>query len=86
MEFVFKKLGIQVAGKIPAETGATLEGGDFLPAGKDICFIGCGLRTNMLAIGLKTFFFIILSSLLRICRLYAGARSVPHRACVCGGG
>lgn len=26
-----------------------LEGGDFFPAGKEICFIGIGLRSNFIA-------------------------------------
>ena len=52
MKFVFHKLGLHVAGEIPEGIGATLEGGDFIPAGKSHCFIGCGLRTNMKAIGL----------------------------------
>lgn len=52
MTFVFQKLHIPIVGIIPSDKGAYLEGGDFLPAGKEMCFIGCGLRTNMKAIGL----------------------------------
>ena len=49
LEFVFNKLGLTVAGHIPAAAGARLEGGDYIPTG-DKVWIGCGLRTNMEAI------------------------------------
>eukprot|EP00172_Hildenbrandia_rubra_P001891 Plantae.Rhodophyta-Hildenbrandia_rubra.ctg2512.p1 GENE.Plantae.Rhodophyta-Hildenbrandia_rubra.ctg2512~~Plantae.Rhodophyta-Hildenbrandia_rubra.ctg2512.p1 ORF type:complete len:407 (+),score=91.77 Plantae.Rhodophyta-Hildenbrandia_rubra.ctg2512:301-1521(+) len=48
MEFVFKKLGLDVVDRIP-EPGH-LEGGDFFPAGKDLCFIGVGARTDTAAV------------------------------------
>ncbi|KAK2964266.1 arginine deiminase [Blattamonas nauphoetae] len=50
MRFVFNKLRIPIVGEIDPSTGGKLEGGDFLPGGKKICFIGVGLRTNMTAI------------------------------------
>ncbi len=43
MKFCWDKLGYTVVGEIPDPF--TLEGGDFLPAGPDMCFIGTGLRT-----------------------------------------
>jgi len=45
MELVFKELGIVPVGAIPAPF--TLEGGDFLPAGPDLCFLGVGVRTSL---------------------------------------
>eukprot|EP01094_Clydonella_sp_ATCC50884_P001826 TRINITY_DN11378_c0_g1_i2.p1 TRINITY_DN11378_c0_g1~~TRINITY_DN11378_c0_g1_i2.p1 ORF type:complete len:714 (-),score=232.73 TRINITY_DN11378_c0_g1_i2:230-2371(-) len=48
LEFVLQKLGVRVAGRIPE--GMTLEGGDFIPASPDLCFIGTGIRTSMRAI------------------------------------
>eukprot|EP01012_Entosiphon_sulcatum_P058494 TRINITY_DN82575_c0_g1_i1.p1 TRINITY_DN82575_c0_g1~~TRINITY_DN82575_c0_g1_i1.p1 ORF type:complete len:792 (+),score=119.96 TRINITY_DN82575_c0_g1_i1:270-2378(+) len=42
------KLKIPVLGQIPLP--GKLEGGDFYPAGKDLCFIGLGIRTNSAAI------------------------------------
>lgn len=48
MEFVFKKLNVDVSGRIPAP--GTLEGGDFFPMGADLCMIGTGLRTNQAAV------------------------------------
>ena len=48
VEFCLKKLGIEVIGHI--EAPGTLEGGDFFPAGRDLCFIGMGIRTNDFAI------------------------------------
>eukprot|EP01061_Rhynchopus_euleeides_P040670 TRINITY_DN7004_c0_g1_i1.p2 TRINITY_DN7004_c0_g1~~TRINITY_DN7004_c0_g1_i1.p2 ORF type:complete len:798 (+),score=332.78 TRINITY_DN7004_c0_g1_i1:394-2787(+) len=48
VEFCLKKLGIEVIGHI--EPPGTLEGGDFFPAGRDLCFIGMGIRTNDAAI------------------------------------
>lgn len=48
MKFVWQKLGIKVAGEVPLP--GHLEGGDFLAAGSDLCFIGLGLRTNKAAI------------------------------------
>ena len=47
MKFVFRKLGIAVTGEI-REPGF-LEGGDFFPAGADLCFVGVGLRSNFAA-------------------------------------
>ena len=48
VEFCLKKLGISIIGHI--EPPGTLEGGDFFPAGPDLCFIGMGIRTNDAAI------------------------------------
>jgi arginine deiminase len=44
MKFCWERLGYQVIGEIPEPF--TLEGGDFIPAGRDLCFIGTGLRTD----------------------------------------
>lgn len=44
MKFCIRKLGFPVIGEI-SEPGF-LEGGDFFPAGRDLCFIGVGLRSN----------------------------------------
>eukprot|EP01023_Acetabularia_acetabulum_P053428 TRINITY_DN5981_c0_g2_i4.p1 TRINITY_DN5981_c0_g2~~TRINITY_DN5981_c0_g2_i4.p1 ORF type:complete len:481 (-),score=67.21 TRINITY_DN5981_c0_g2_i4:315-1757(-) len=44
MNFCFNKLGLPVIGKI-VEPGY-LEGGDFIPAGLDLAFLGVGLRSN----------------------------------------
>src|SRR3990167_4598735 len=44
MELVFKTLEVPIVGKIPKEH--YLEGGDFIPFGEDLCFIGTGLRTT----------------------------------------
>ncbi|GJQ10253.1 hypothetical protein GpartN1_g2044.t1 [Galdieria partita] len=48
MEFCFRKMGFSIVDRIPAP--AHLEGGDFFPAGDDLCFIGVGLRTDMNAV------------------------------------
>lgn len=48
MKFCFKKLNFNVIGEIPDE--GRLEGGDFFPAGKDLCMIGIGLRSNQAAV------------------------------------
>jgi len=48
MKFCFEKLGLKVIGQVPLP--GTVEGGDFFPVGKDLCFIGVGLRTNMAAV------------------------------------
>eukprot|EP01119_Soliformovum_irregulare_P002721 TRINITY_DN1297_c0_g1_i1.p1 TRINITY_DN1297_c0_g1~~TRINITY_DN1297_c0_g1_i1.p1 ORF type:complete len:907 (-),score=155.10 TRINITY_DN1297_c0_g1_i1:52-2682(-) len=48
MKFCFNKLGLKIVGEIP--TPGRLEGGDFYPAGRDLCFIGVGHRSNMYAI------------------------------------
>ncbi|KAK4524077.1 hypothetical protein GAYE_SCF01G1976 [Galdieria yellowstonensis] len=48
MEFCFRKLGFKIIDRIPPP--AHLEGGDFFPAGDDLCFIGVGLRTDMHAV------------------------------------
>ena len=45
MKHCFEKLGMPVIGTI-AHPGY-LEGGDFFPAGHDLCFIGVGTRTNL---------------------------------------
>jgi arginine deiminase len=44
MKFCFQKLGIQVIAEV--ERPGYLEGGDFFPAGSDLCFCGVGLRSN----------------------------------------
>jgi len=44
MKFCWERLGYQVVGEIPEPF--TLEGGDFIPSGRDLCFIGTGLRTD----------------------------------------
>ena len=44
MKFCFQKLGIQVIAEV--ERPGYLEGGDFFPAGSDLCFVGVGLRSN----------------------------------------
>lgn len=49
LEFCLRKLSLRVIGRIPAPD-AFLEGGDFFPAGPDLCFIGVGPRTNMQAV------------------------------------
>lgn len=48
MEHCFNVLGVNILGRIK-EPGL-IEGGDFFPAGDDLCFIGTGLRTNQHAI------------------------------------
>uniref|UniRef100_A0A7S0WP51 Arginine deiminase n=1 Tax=Pyramimonas obovata TaxID=1411642 RepID=A0A7S0WP51_9CHLO len=45
MEFCFKKLGLDIAGTV--RHPGFLEGGDFYPAGKDLCMLGVGLRSNV---------------------------------------
>eukprot|EP00854_Cymbomonas_tetramitiformis_P023642 gene23642-28638_t len=45
MEFCFRKLGLNIVGTVK-EPGY-LEGGDFYPAGENLCFIGIGLRSNL---------------------------------------
>ena len=45
MRFCLDKLGLPVIGGV--EPPGFLEGGDFFPAGEDLCFIGVGLRSNM---------------------------------------
>lgn len=47
MKFCFEKLGLPVIGAI-TEPGF-LEGGDFYPAGRGLCFCGVGLRSNLAA-------------------------------------
>lgn len=44
MKFCWQKLGFPVVGHVPEPH--TLEGGDFLPAGPDLCFLGVGPRTS----------------------------------------
>ncbi|BAM80999.1 probable arginine deiminase [Cyanidioschyzon merolae strain 10D] len=48
MQFCFEKLKLKIIGRIPEN--AFLEGGDFFPAGDDLCFIGIGLRSNLEAV------------------------------------
>lgn len=48
MKFCFEKLGVPIIGNVTAP--GTLEGGDFFPAGIDLCMIGVGLRSNMDAV------------------------------------
>ncbi|KAJ9449482.1 Arginine deiminase [Diplonema papillatum] len=48
VQFCLEKLGLEIIGHI--EAPGTLEGGDFFPAGPDLCFIGMGIRTNDAAI------------------------------------
>ena len=48
MRFCFQKLGITVLGQV--DPPGYLEGGDFFPAGEDLCFVGVGLRSNELAV------------------------------------
>ena len=45
MRLCFLKLGMPVVGEIAAP--GYLEGGDFFPAGPELCLIGVGLRSNM---------------------------------------
>eukprot|EP00211_Chloroparvula_japonica_P005003 CAMPEP_0119124114 /NCGR_PEP_ID=MMETSP1310-20130426/3825_1 /TAXON_ID=464262 /ORGANISM="Genus nov. species nov., Strain RCC2339" /LENGTH=858 /DNA_ID=CAMNT_0007114007 /DNA_START=91 /DNA_END=2667 /DNA_ORIENTATION=+ len=45
MRLCFRQLGIEPIGQIPAPF--TLEGGDFIPAGDDLCFLGVGIRTSI---------------------------------------
>uniref|UniRef100_A0A7R9SVT1 Arginine deiminase n=1 Tax=Polyblepharides amylifera TaxID=1486889 RepID=A0A7R9SVT1_9CHLO len=45
MRFCFDKLGLEVIGTVK-EPGF-LEGGDFYPAGKGLCMLGVGLRSNV---------------------------------------
>ncbi|KAL0491700.1 arginine deiminase [Acrasis kona] len=47
MKYCFQKMGLEVLGEI--EAPGLLEGGDFIAAGSDLCFIGVGLRTNEFA-------------------------------------
>lgn len=47
LEFCLRKLGINVLGRV--EQGY-LEGGDFFPCGKDLCFIGVGPRSTYPAV------------------------------------
>eukprot|EP00210_Caulerpa_lentillifera_P009569 g9126.t1 len=47
LAFCFQKLGIPLLGSV-SDPGY-LEGGDFYPAGRDLCFIGVGLRSNLVA-------------------------------------
>eukprot|EP01133_Synstelium_polycarpum_P015287 gene15287-18100_t len=48
MRLCFDLLGLPVIGEIPQP--GRLEGGDFYPAGSDLCFIGVGLRSNFAAV------------------------------------
>lgn len=43
MIFFFK-----IVGEIPSP--GKLEGGDFYPAGKDLCFVGVGMRSNIFSV------------------------------------
>ena len=44
LEFCFRKIGLPVIGAITAP--GYLEGGDFFPAGPELCFVGIGIRSN----------------------------------------
>lgn len=44
LKFCFRKIGLPIVGEVQAP--GYLEGGDFYPAGKDLCLIGIGLRSN----------------------------------------
>mmetsp|Transcript_8311 Transcript_8311/g.17872 ORF Transcript_8311/g.17872 Transcript_8311/m.17872 type:complete len:471 (+) Transcript_8311:46-1458(+) len=44
LHFCHRKLGLEVVGEVQAP--GYLEGGDFFPAGEDLCFIGVGPRSN----------------------------------------
>ena len=48
MEAVYRQLGVAPLGRIKAP--GVLEGGDFIPAGYDLAFIGVGQRTNFAAV------------------------------------
>lgn len=48
MQFCFKKLGLNIIGRIPPP--GHLEGGDFFPAGDKLSFIGIGPRSNQTAV------------------------------------
>ncbi|XP_049851623.1 uncharacterized protein LOC126326522 [Schistocerca gregaria] len=43
-KFCLAKLGIPILGQV--DSPGCLEGGDFLPAGRSLCFLGAGIRTN----------------------------------------
>jgi hypothetical protein len=45
MRVCFSSIGIEPIGSIPEPH--TLEGGDFIPAGEDLCFLGVGIRTTI---------------------------------------
>lgn len=48
MEFVLRKQGLNVIGRVPAP--GHLEGGDFFPVNADLCLLGIGPRSNMRAV------------------------------------
>eukprot|EP01132_Coremiostelium_polycephalum_P007952 gene7952-9782_t len=48
MKLCFNLLGLPIVGEIPSP--GKLEGGDFYPAGSDLCYIGVGLRSNFYAV------------------------------------
>lgn len=48
MEFCFRKLGLDVIGRIP--DSAHLEGGDFFPLGEKLCLLGIGPRSDWAAV------------------------------------
>ncbi|KAG9395399.1 Arginine deiminase [Carpediemonas membranifera] len=48
MEFAFKKLGLNVLGRL--HDPLHLEGGDFIPAIPGLCMVGVGLRSNVEAV------------------------------------
>jgi arginine deiminase len=48
IRFCLQKLGVPIIGEVPAP--GTLEGGDFFPAGDDLCIVGVGLRSNTAAV------------------------------------
>uniref|UniRef100_A0A7S0ZC49 Arginine deiminase n=2 Tax=Timspurckia oligopyrenoides TaxID=708627 RepID=A0A7S0ZC49_9RHOD len=49
LEFCHRKLGLRVIGRIPGPD-CYLEGGDFFPAGPDLCMVGIGPRSNLGAV------------------------------------
>eukprot|EP00996_Jenningsia_fusiforme_P000861 NODE_1782_length_1409_cov_43.466912_g1611_i0.p1 GENE.NODE_1782_length_1409_cov_43.466912_g1611_i0~~NODE_1782_length_1409_cov_43.466912_g1611_i0.p1 ORF type:complete len:431 (-),score=46.30 NODE_1782_length_1409_cov_43.466912_g1611_i0:63-1355(-) len=48
LQFCLQKLKLNVVGRIPAP--GFLEGGDFFPAGRHLCLVGVGLRSNFEAV------------------------------------
>mmetsp|Transcript_13253 Transcript_13253/g.35640 ORF Transcript_13253/g.35640 Transcript_13253/m.35640 type:complete len:470 (-) Transcript_13253:1644-3053(-) len=48
LHFCHRKLGLEVVGQVQAP--GYLEGGDFFPAGEQLCFIGVGPRSNFEAV------------------------------------
>ncbi len=48
LQFCLEKIGVPIIGAI--EAPGYLEGGDFFVAGRDLCMVGIGLRSNMEAV------------------------------------